>query len=392
MRSIRCIPASPTLLSAAQGHPHTQVRAVPGALIIGGGIAGLASALALTRVGWPCTLLEQESGRQRSGQGLLLPPSGHTALQRLGVGNVAAASLAIDTFQLCGRDGTLQHSFPIAGSLALRHRDLLNLLKGALPAGTELIDQRCAGLEAGAGGDWQVVGGDGQRWTADLIVAADGVGSVCRRALFPDATLTPETVTELVLVTAAPALVQQLAGCCRKLQDTDAGLALGLMPCRNGQLLVYAQIATARHTIPAAGATAAFLRQRFQGWMPPLDALLADLNEDATHIWRTTDLDPLPRLHHRNVVLVGDSGHPLLPFTSQGVASALEDALLLTTALQGLDPGDASAVGAALARFSSERLPALAEMLEKGRETRRQFLEPSDAAPPAGPPLVGFGP
>jgi hypothetical protein len=31
-------------------------------------------------------------------------------------------------------------------------------------------------------------------------------------------------------------------------------------------------------------------------------------------------------------------------------------------------------------------------MLEKGRETRRQFLEPSDAATPAGPPLVGFGP
>lgn len=372
--------------------PYRQVRAVPGALIVGGGIAGLACAVALARIGWPCTILEKDSARLRSGQGLLLPASGHSSLQRLGVGNVEAVSRAIDTFQLCSRDGTLQHSFPIAGSRALLHRDLLALLKGSLAEGTEVIDHHCNGLEGDGGDDWLVAGSDGQRWRADLIVAADGVGSVCRRTLFPQARLTPEQVTELVLVTAAPALVQQLAGCCRKLQDPAAGLAVGLMPCRHDQLLVYAQIATARHGLPAASSTAAFLRQRFQGWMPALDALLAGVDDGDTHIWHTTDLDPLPRLHQRNVVLVGDSGHPLLPFTSQGVASALEDALLLAAALEGIDPSDTSAVGTALARYSRERLPALAQMLEKGRETRRQFLEPCDAEPPTRPPLVGFGP
>jgi 2-polyprenyl-6-methoxyphenol hydroxylase-like FAD-dependent oxidoreductase len=367
------------------------VRAVPGALIIGGGIAGLASALALTRLGWRCTILEPKARPHRSGKGLLLPPCGHIALKRLGVRHVPTASSAIHTFQLCGRDGSLLHSFPIPGSLSLLHRDLRTLLLKALPDGTELIDQCCKGLEAGVQGEQRILMSDGELCTADLIVAADGVGSVCRRALFPDAVLTAEQVTELVLVTPAPALVEQLAGCCRKLQDPEAGLALGLMPCRNGQLLLYAQLATARHAIPAAGSAADFLRQRFQGWMPELDALLAELSSETTHIWHTTDLDPLPRLHHDNVVLVGDSGHPLLPFTSQGVATALEDALQLAAALEGVEPGDNSAVRAGLARFSASRMPALARMLREGRDMRRQFLEPAPGAPSCRAPLVGFG-
>lgn len=366
------------------------MRAVPGALIIGGGIAGLASALALTRLGWRCTILEPKARPHRSGKGLLLPPCGHSALKRLGVQNVPAASSAIHHFQLCGRDGSLLQSFPIPGSLSLLHRDLHKLLLETLAQGTDQIDQCCTGLEAGAHGKQHILMGDGGRCTADLIVAADGVGSICRRALFPEAMLTAEQVTEVVLVTAAPALVEQLAGCCRKLQDQAAGLALGLLPCRDGQLLLYAQIATARHPIPTAGSSDC-LRRLFQGWMPQIDALLAQLSNEPIHIWHTTDLDPLPRLHHDNVVLVGDSGHPMLPFTSQGVATALEDALQLAAALEGVDPDDSSAVRAGLARFSSSRMAPLAHLLREGRERRREFLEPAHAAHGSRAPLVGFG-
>jgi len=50
------------------------------AVIVGGGIAGLAAAITLGRKGWVCTVLEQDAKRLRSGQGLLLPPSGRDAL------------------------------------------------------------------------------------------------------------------------------------------------------------------------------------------------------------------------------------------------------------------------------------------------------------------------
>ncbi len=362
----------------------------PGALIVGGGIAGLASALALARLGWRCTILEKDSRRRRAGQGLLLPRCGRHALERLGVDDIASDGCPIDAFQLDARDGTAPRSFAIPGALALLHRDLIERLSRALPATVALLGHVAAGLEPGPAGSWRVVGCDGQRWSADLIVAADGVGSLCRRNLFPGASLTPEQVTELVLVTPAPALVQQLAGTCRKIHDREAGLALGVMPCRDGQLLLYAQIATARHTISGLEATGAFLRRHFRGWIPPLDGLLDGPAGDRAHMWRTTDLDPLPRLHHGNAVLVGDSGHPLLPFTSQGVASALEDALELGAALAGVDPGEPAALAAALARYSSRRLPVVTRLLQEGRETRRQFLTATPGAERCRPPLVGF--
>ena len=178
----------------------------------------------------------------------------------------------------------------------------------------------------------------GWRRRADLIVAADGVHSACRRSLFPEANLTQERVTELVLSLVDPVHSLALAGCCRKFQDSASGLALGLLPCRSGRLVAYAQFATARHRAPERERDVVpFLRHHFGGWNPLLEGLLEELTPETSHLWHTTDLDPLPQLHRGNVVLVGDSAHPLLPFTSQGSAAALEDALCLAAQLDGTD-------------------------------------------------------
>ena len=165
---------------------------------------------------------------------------------------------------------------------------------------------------------------------------------------FSETRLTPELVTELVLSQPNPSLVRQLEGRCRKFQDTQAGLALGLLPCRADRLVVYAQFATDRHACPVPGEFQRFLRRHFVGWNPLLEELLATLQPEGAHLWHTTDLDPLPQLHRGNVVLLGDSAHPLLPFTSQGSAAALEDALALAAALWSTDGRDPQALRCAL--------------------------------------------
>lgn len=367
------------------------LRPRPQALIVGGGVAGLASAIALGRRGWRCTILERDPRHRRPGHGILLPHCGQQTLEQLGVEGIGAASAAISAFELHDRDGSPLQRFPIAGSLALLHRDLLALLGRALPPGITVVDRRGIGLEEGADGRLQVMTDDGQRWRGQLIVAADGVRSACRRALFPQARLTPELVTEIVLDLHAPALVRHLAGTCRKFLDPGGGLALGLMPCRNGQLVVFAQFATALHPAVTAATSAAFLRQRFGGWTALLDDVLRDLHTSSAHIWHTTDLDPLPRLHQGHVVLVGDSAHPLLTFTSQGTATALAGALRIRDALDGVDPWDHHALSAALARYSASRLPELARLVREGREKRRQFLSPGQRSSRPLAPLVDFG-
>jgi len=361
------------------------------ALIIGGGIAGLASAIALGRQGWRCTIFEPDVDRSRPGQGLLVPLRGRQALARLGIADVDAWSVAIDRYELCHRDGRALQRYPISGAMAWLHRDLLELLQRALPAGTRLVRNRCIGLECHADDHFAVIDAQGHRWRADLIVAADGVGSQCRRQLFPQAQLTPERTTEIVMVIQAPELARSLGACCRKFQDAQAGLALGLLPCRNGQVVIFSQFATAIHAPSRASDLGDLLRRCFGGWNARVDALLDDLRSAPGRLWHTTDLDPLPRLFAGNLVLIGDSAHPLLTVTSQGASSALEDALMLAEALTGGWRDDPEGLALALARYSRRRLPRVAQLVQEGREKQRQFLDPHHRATVASAPLVGFG-
>lgn len=368
------------------------MTATPGtALIVGGGIAGLACALALGQTGWDCTLLEQDAERRRQGQGLLMPPSGQVALERLGLPQPEHFAAAIERFELYGRQGQALQSFSISGSLGVLHRDLLTTLQQALPDGSRLVTGRCMGLEALANGSWEVISDDQSRWQADLIIAADGVGSLCRRHVFPEAQLTPEVTTELVLVADVPELVQELSGRCCKFQDPQAGLALGLLPCRNGQLVVFAQFDSRRYIHGHRVHAASVLQQCFRGWNEPLDALLNQLDPSQGRLWHTTDLDPLPQLFTGNLVLVGDSAHPLLTFTSQGAASALDDALELAAALDGQTHGDPDALSNALERYSRNRLAVIRQLVQEGRQKQREFLDPAHGLEQGSAPLVGFG-
>ena len=361
----------------------------PQAVIVGGGIAGLASASALALEGWQCTVLERHHPQQRVGHGLLLPATSRAALDQLGVKGLEGASTPIESFELFHKDGAAQKRFAIPGSLGLLRCDLVELLQRSLPSSVRVVNGRCVGLEADGERAFQVVGEDRRRWRAELIVAADGVGSPCRQSLFPEARLTPELVTELVLSVENPPVTHQLAGCCRKFQDQDAGLAIGLLPCRAGKLVVYAQFATARHPAPRPGEFLPFLRRHFGGWNPLLERVLAEMVPGGAHLWHTTDLDPLDQLHRENVVLLGDSAHPMLPFTSQGSSAALEDALRLAAVLRGTNGSNPGELRDALKRYSAVRCPELVPLLEEGRELRRLFLDPACMPIPMAP-LAGF--
>jgi 2-polyprenyl-6-methoxyphenol hydroxylase-like FAD-dependent oxidoreductase len=120
-----------------------------------------------------------------------------------------------------------------------------------------------------------------------------------------------------------------------------------------------------------AEAERSFVRKLVGDWGEPVADLLDTTDFSRVHVWRPMDTDLVPRFHQRNLVLVGDSAHPLLPFTSQGVSSAIADAVALAdliTSEAGLD--------AALSRYTSERRAQCAPYVAKGRELMRKFLEP----------------
>ena len=130
---------------------------------MGGGIAGLASAITLSRLGWTCTILERDPGHRRLGHGLLLPAAGRDSLEQLELRGIKAASSPVECFALHQRDGTPLELYAIPGSLGLLRRDLVSLLRHALPDSVRLEGRRVVGLEADGDGGFQVVGVRGWR-------------------------------------------------------------------------------------------------------------------------------------------------------------------------------------------------------------------------------------
>jgi len=114
-----------------------------------------------------------------------------------------------------------------------------------------------------------------------------------------------------------------------------------------------------------------FARSLAGDWADPIPHLLNITDFSRTHFWLPLDVDLVPQFHRANVVLVGDAAHPLSPFTSQGVSSAVADAVALAEALR-----NQSNLEAALARYSQERREQCAPYVAKGRELTRHFLSP----------------
>src|SRR5215470_5550661 len=153
------------------------------AVVVGGGIGGVAAAVALARAGIDVQVHEQAQQLTEVGAGVSLAPNGLRMLERLGVGEgIRRVGSRYASAQLRLPDGrAVQHEpyqFAMAGqNIGIHRADLLALLAGQLPPGTVRTGHRCTGFsqdEVSA-----TVGfADGSSAAADVVIGADGIHSV----------------------------------------------------------------------------------------------------------------------------------------------------------------------------------------------------------------------
>lgn len=344
--------------------------------VVGAGACGLAVARGLWQQGRSVHVYERARASKPNGHGFLLMPNGCDALRRLGCGPAASFGHTIESVRILCCSGDVLADYPLEGAVALMRHDLLEALLRGLPEKLVHFNHQFERFDWDNDKARAVCFQNGQAHEADAFIAADGVRSSCRLAMGSGAMTHPGRVKEIVAHVRQPSLAAELGHRFLKVLDPSGGLAVGLVPLGDARLIWFVQFDSERFVTPPQAELGAFLEEHLCHFPAVVRHVLAATDPSSAHLWHTVDEDPATRWSRGNVALAGDAAHPLLPFTSQGVNTALEDAVLLSSLLGGCrDPRD---VPDLLHAYERQRRPVLMSCVEAGRQMAETFVQPTD--------------
>lgn len=331
---------------------------VSNAVVIGGGIGGLAAAASLARIGVSVTLVEQASEIAEVGAGLQVSPNGLAVLRALGVEQILDAKGAVQAEAVVLREhqegkavARLDLSRLAPQRYLFVHRaDLISALLHAAKASNVSIELGRRVVSVAPGDTPTLAFEDNSVMRADLIICADGLHSVGRAAV------TGESEARFTGQVAWRAVVRGDD------QPPEATVTMGpgrhivSYPLRDRGLTNIVAVEE-RDTWAEEGwhqtDDPAHLRAAFAAFGGPARALVDAV--EAVHLWGLFRHPVADTWAKGRTVLLGDAAHPTLPFLAQGANLALEDAWTLAGVIEA---------GLPLERYQDLRKPRCTKVVE----------------------------
>lgn len=303
------------------------------AAIIGGGIGGLATAIALSNDGWRVTVHERDAALPASGTALGMWPAALRALDDLKAGHAVRET---GTPQQSGefrrpdgsriatvrsRPGDPIHLISRPALLAILHRAATAEIRFADPV------DRPDSLDA------------------ELVVVADGVFSRTREHLFGPAyraRFSGSTAWRGTLDGVATSTFVEVWG---------RGVKFGVTPQEGGRTNWFAAGGAPEGSFHP-GAEVDVLRRMFDGWAAPVSTVLDAITEAGILRHDVYVTPPLPAYVRGNAVLIGDAAHAMTPDLGRGACEAIVDAVALARCLR-----ETSTTTGGLAEYDRRRRP-----------------------------------
>lgn len=348
----------------------------------GGGIGGLAAAIALRKAGHDLEVYEQARDYARVGADINLTPNAVRALKSLNVFEALKETAARPTYRISRMWDTGAETSRLemadaaeqkygAPQLTIHRADLLNALRRQLSDSVVLLGHRIEGINnSGVRPIVRFAGGEMR--TMDVLIGADGIHSPTRTALFGSEHPQFTGLVSYRAVVDRKKLNLPNLDAFTKWWGPTPDLQIVTFPLNKGkETFVFATTSQDdwRHESWTMQGDVAELRSAYANFHHEARALLdacESVTKSALYV-----RDPLPVWSVGRVTLLGDACHPMTPFMAQGACMAIEDAVVLGRALAGVSE---AAVPTALKRYENARKERTArvQLGSRGNEWLKQ--------------------
>ena len=311
--------------------------------ILGAGVGGVTTALALTQRGYKVSLFERTFEPAHIGAGIVVWPNASFVLNELGVlPEIAALSGRPEKMRRVSAEGEdlgflditaldRRMGFP---SYSILRRDLQSVLLDELSRrGVEVhYNHTVSSVETDDRGYAQVNFHNGVQLRPDIVIGADGrMNSITRQ--FVNGNNTPiyqGFINWIGVCESDRAIVDEIS-----VRDTwGRGERFGVVPVTRYKVYWAGGIAQEFINTTRPASNKAALLSIFQSWPDPITDIIERTPEILINKIFVHDHDPIDIWHRGNVVLLGDSAHAPLPTSGQGACQAMEDAWHLARCLQ----------------------------------------------------------
>lgn len=352
-------------------------------LVVGAGIGGLTSALALARQGFDVEIFEQSPVLTDLGAGLQISPNASRILHELGLqAYLEDAGFQPEAMQVRHwRRGSVLSQAPLGKSTLQRwgaayyhvHRgDLQQMLLAAVRGHARIrlhLGTACEAVDQDAD-QINLTLATSERHKGHLLVGADGIHSTVRARLFGEEA--PRFTGHVAWRFLVPAEAIE-----KERIPPVAGLWMGPGAhfvhyyVRGGRYVNCVAVVEQSEWVTESWTERGdkqSLREDFAGWHSTIQRLIEAADMQALYRWGLFDREPMPQWHQGRAVLLGDACHPTLPFLAQGAAMAIEDAASLARGLTG-----GADVAAALDGFYRQRIDRVSRVQQTSRRNGRIY-------------------